>query len=362
MGFIQDIRRPVQLLRLFGIPVRADRRWFAVLAMITALTAASVNSAVDNWAVSVLLGAGATLLFFVSIFLHELAHALMARLEDLRVVEIVLHPFGGLTRFAHEPQTPRAEFRIAVAGPAASFLLTVAFALLMTLANAAGLDILRDILFLLALANFLLAVFNMFPGYPLDGGRVLRAYLWRSGRDLNEATVITGRCGQAIAVGLVALGLFAAVARGQFFTGFWAMLTGFFLFDSAAGIIKAARAAGHRTVDDVMMLPMPVEPDITLQHFIDHVLPAQRRSVFPVASGQRLLGMLLLKDLKDSPPASLRAATVADAMRPVTSEMFVELSTPLPEARELMAANGIGAVGVIDDSGRLVGFIADRPA
>jgi len=278
-------------------------------------------------------------------------------MERLSVVEIVLHPFGGLTRFVHEPQTPRAEFRIAVAGPFASLVLAVAFALLMAAANAGDLDILRDLLFLLALANFLLAVFNLLPGYPLDGGRVLRAYLWRNGRDLNEATLLTGRCGQVIAVVLIALGLFFALARGQLFTGSWAMLTGFFLFDSARGIVAAVQAAAGKLVDDVMFLPMPIKPDISIQRFVDEMLPMNRRPAFPVANEKRLCGILLLEDLKELPREEWRSLAVADTMRPVSDEMLVESGTPLGEARELMRGNGVGALAVIDHDGRLVGFL-----
>jgi Zn-dependent protease len=357
MSFLEDIRRSVELVRVGGIPVRADQRWFLVLALMTAITAASINGQVGNWAASLALGAAATLIFFGSIFLHELAHAVMARLEKLEVVEIILHPFGGLTRFVHEPQTPRAEFRIAIAGPAASFVLAVVFALLMTAASVGGLDILRDLLFLLALANFLLAVFNLFPGYPLDGGRVLRAYLWRNGNDLNEATILTGRCGQVIGIGLVALGLFFAVGRGQIFTGFWAMLTGFFLFDSARGIIAAVRAAGRKLVDDVMMLPAAVRPDISLQEFIDQLLPMNRYAAFPIAVDKRLCGILTLEDMKKVPGEDLRQVRVGERMRAVTGEMFVEVGTPLSDAKELMRLNGTGAVGVIDHDGRLVGFL-----
>lgn len=357
MRFFEDFRRQVELVRVSGIPVRADQRWFLVLIVMTAITAASINAQVGSWAASIALSAAATLVFFVSIFLHEFAHAVMARIERLDVVEIILHPFGGLTRFIHEPQTPRAEFRIAIAGPAASFFLAVVFALLMTAANAAELDILRDLLFLLALANFLLAVFNLFPGYPLDGGRVLRAYLWRNGKDLNEATILTGRCGQVIAVGLVALGLFFAVGRSQIFTGFWAMLTGFFLFDSARGIIAAVQASDRKTVDDVMMLPPAVRPDLSLQEFIDHLLPMNRYRAFPVAIDKQLHGILKLEDMKAVPREELRHVRVSEKMRPVTDEMFVEVGTPLSEAKELMRENGVGAVGVIDHSGNLVGFL-----
>ena len=357
MRFFEDIKRPVELIRVSSIPVRADQRWFIVLLVISAITAASINSQVGNWAASAALSAAATAVFFISIFVHELAHAVIARLEKLEVVEIILHPFGGMTRFIHEPKTPRAEFRIAIAGPAASFVLSVVFTFLMTAANAAGLDILRDLLFLLALANFLLAVFNLFPGYPLDGGRVLRAYLWRNGKDLDEATVLTGRCGQIIAVGLFSLGLFFAIVRAQIFTGFWAMLTGFFLFDSARGIIAAVRHAGHRSVDDVMLLPAVVQPDVSLQDFIDKLLPMNRQPAFPVAVDKKLFGILRLEDMMAIPRDDLRKRTVRATMRTVTDEMFVEVGTPLNDARELMRTNGLGAVAVIDESGRLVGFL-----
>ncbi len=358
MQLFKGIRRPVELVCVAGIPVRADRRWFVVLALMTAVTAASINAQVRNWAASIGLGAATTLIFFLSIFLHELAHAIIARLERLEVVEIVLHPFGGLTRFAREPQTPRAEFRIAIAGPVASFALAVMFVLLMALANTGELDVLRDLLFLLALANFLLAVFNLLPGYPLDGGRLLRAYLWRSGRDLDEATILTGRSGQAIAIGLMVVGLFLAVGRGQIFAGFWAMLTGFFLFDSARSIIAAVQAAGHRLVDDVMLLPPVLPPDITLQAFIDQLLPMNRYAAYPVANEKRLYGIFLLEDMRALPRESWRQSRIGDAMRPVTSEMFVEVGTSLSEAREMMAENGTGALGVVDSQGKLVGFIS----
>ncbi len=357
MSIFAEIRRPLELVRISRIPVRAGRGWFFVLALMTGITAASIQGEVGNWVASLVLGAATTFVFFASIFIHELAHALIARVEKLEVVEIVLHPFGGLTRFVHEPQTPRAEFRIAVAGPAASFFLAVVFALLMTAAQAAHLDILRDLFFLLSLANFLLAVFNLFPGYPLDGGRVLRAYLWRSGRDLSEATILTGRCGQVIAIGLVALGLFFAVGRGQFFTGFWAMLTGFFLFDSARGIIAAVKAQGQSLVDDVMRLPLAADPDASLQSFVDGLIPFNRQVAYPVAKDKRLRGILLLEDLKAVPPETWRNKLVRDVMKPVNAEMFVDAGTLLSDARQIMFSNGIGSVCVVDTEGRLVGFL-----
>ena len=357
MRRLEFYKRQMDLVRVSGIPVRADVRWFLVLFLMTGITAASIEALVENIAASVVLGFLTTIGFFVSIFLHELAHAVFARIEGLKVVEIVLHPFGGLTRFSTEPKTPRAEFRIAIAGPAASFLLAVLFVLLWTAANSAGMDIPAILLFLLALSNFLLAVFNLFPGYPLDGGRVLRAYLWRSGKDLNEATILTGRCGQVIAVGLIVLGAFFVIARGQFFTGFWAILTGLFLFDSARSIIGEAHAAEKRQVGDVMQLPVSIAPDAFIQHVIDNILPMHRQTAFPVANQRQLYGILLLEDLKAVPREEWRTVSARDVMRPIAAEHFVEAGTPLVEARELMRTNGVRALGVIDEAGNLVGFL-----
>ena len=360
MRELEFYKRQMVLAHVSGIPVRADVRWFLVLFLMTGITAASIEPLVKNLAGSVVLGFVTTLVFFVSIFLHEFAHALLAKAEGLKVVEIVLHPFGGLTRFEHEPKTPRAEFRIAIAGPGASFLLAVLFTLLMTAANSAGMDILAILLFLLMLSNFLLAVFNLFPGYPLDGGRVLRAYLWRNGKDLNEATILTGRCGQVIAVGLMVLGAFFVIARGQFFTGAWAILTGVFLFDSARSIIREVHGAQKRLAGDVMQLPVSVAPDALIQHVVDNILPMNRQPAFPVANQRQLYGILMLVDVKSVPREDWRKVAVRDVMRHVTAEHFVEADTPLADAKELMQTNGVGAVGVIDEAGNLVGFLSER--
>jgi len=357
MRYFEFFRRQVVLMHVSGIPVRADYRWFFVLLLMSAITAVSINVLVGNFAASFVLGFVTTLVFFVSIFLHEFAHAFIARLEGMRVVEIVLHPFGGLTRFSREPETPQAEFRIAIAGPAASFLLAVVFVLLMAAANSAGVDILAILLFLLALSNFLLAVFNLFPGYPLDGGRVLRAYLWRNGKDLNEATILTGRCGQVIAVGLMVLGIFIVIGRAEFFTGFWAILTGLFLFDSAKGIIREVRESEERVVEDVMHLAVSVEPETAIQHFVDNILPMYSFAAFPVAKERQLYGFLMLEDMKKIPREEWRKVTIREIMRPITADHFVETGTPLADARELMSVNGVGALGVIDAAGNLVGFL-----
>lgn len=357
MSFLDAVKKRIVLMHVSGIPVRADYRWVFVLVLMSAITASSINPQTGNAAVSVIFGVMTTVVFFASILAHELAHAVTARLEGLQVLEIVLHPFGGMARFKHMPETPRAEFRIAVAGPAASFALAIFFLLLMVGAGAAGADILVLLLFTLAAGNFLIAVFNLFPGYPLDGGRVLRAYLWRSGKGLDESTLLTGRAGQIIAAVMIVFGLVIAISRADFFTGFWTILVGLFLYDAAKGIIKEVRSQAHVNVADVMKLPVAVAPEANLLHFVDHILPVHRAAVFPVARDKQLFGMLVLEDIKHIEREKWHLTAVADVMRPVQAEHFVDSGSSLAEAREAMRSNGVGAVAVVDGHGQLVGFL-----
>jgi Zn-dependent protease len=357
MGMFDSFKRQFVLMHVSGIPVRADYRWLLVLLLITAVTAGVLGSRVDSIAASYVMAFITTLFFFVSVLVHELAHAVIARIEGVQVLEIILHPFGGLARLRHEPETPRAEFRIAAAGPAASFGLALIFVLLMAGATAADAPLLGYMLLLLAVFNFLIGIFNLFPGYPLDGGRLLRAYLWRSGKDINEATILTGRCGQIIGGVMIAFGLVFALTRADFFTGFWTILIGLFLYDAAAGIIKEIKQLSHVGVMDVMMLPISVAPEIDLMHVVDHILPMHRQAVFPVARDKQLYGLLLLEDMKPIPRESWRITPVQKVMRPVSAEHFVDSHASLAEARNLMRENGIGAVAVLNDDGMLVGFL-----
>lgn len=357
MWFFEVFKRRFCLFRVAGIPVWADYRWLLVLVLMSVVTAGSLSSLIANSPEAYIAGFFTTLAFFASVLIHELAHALAARLEGVDVLEIILHPFGGLARLGHEPETPRAEFRIAAAGPAASFGLALIFLALMSAANGAGVPVVGYSLLLLASFNFLIGVFNLFPGYPLDGGRLLRAYLWRSGREIDEATMLTGRCGQVIGVALIAFGLFIAIVRADFFTGFWMLLIGLFLYDAAAGIIKDIKRQAHVSVMDAMMLPAEVSPETDLLHFVDHILPLHRRAVFPVALEKQFYGMLLLEDMKAIERDRWRTTRVRDVMRPVTADHFVETDASLAEARALMRQNGTGAVGVLDRNGQLVGFL-----
>jgi Zn-dependent protease len=357
MPFLEFFKRQVLIAHISDIPIRIDYRWFFVFALMSWITAASLRPLIDNLFISFIFGLLTTLILFASILFHELAHAFVARWENVDVLEIIIHPFGGLARLRREPDTPRAEFRIAIAGPVASFLLALVFLASMAAFNTLDKNILTPICFSLALWNFLLAVFNLFPGYPLDGGRILRALLWRRGKDLTEATILTGRFGQIIAVVLMGFGLFVVLFRGDFFTGFWTILVGLFLFDSARAIIRELSDFENLSIEEVMTLPVAIEPDINVLYFVDNILPLHRRTIFLVAKDRQLYGVLCLEDLKQLPREAWHIKKIRSVMRPVTADHFVETGATLSEARALMRVNDIGALGVIDAEGNLVGFL-----
>ncbi len=352
-------KRQITLTYVYGIPVRIDYRWFLVFVVLTWLSAGSIpNSLIEGYIAKFALGASAILVFFFSIFLHELAHLYVAKREGIEVLEILLHPFGGLARLRREPDTPGAEFRIAIAGPLASFLISFTFMAFFALANSAEKNVFTPLFFILFLFTLLVAIFNLFPGYPLDGGRVLRAILWRRGMELNEATILSGKCGQVIAVVLAVFGLMIMLISRDVLTGLWTILVGVFLFDSANGIIKQVNNFENLTAENVLELPISVKPDISVMKFVDTILPMHRKTIFPVAKNRQLYGFLSLEDIKrELPKEKWHTTEIKDVMRMVEAEYFVETSASVIEAKELLRINGIGILGVLDTKGNFVGVI-----
>ena len=369
MSVLDFYKRRITVARVYGIPVRIDYRWFVVFFLSVWLIAVNLARG-GMWVGQVkllpvgtasawVLGIITTLGLFLSVFGHELSHALMGRAEGIEIEEIVLHPFGGLARLRNEPDSPRAEFRIAVAGPAASFLFAVVGFMAMFVAMIANYSTVAGVLFLISAGNLLLAVFNLFPGYPLDGGRVLRAILWRRTGDIAEATRLAGICGMLIAAILIIFGVYMAIAPNfrSYFMGLWSVLVGVFLFDAAYSVVRQAAGRGRHIVSQAMSAPFSIEPDMLISHLIDTVLPLHRQTAFPVAFERRLHGILSLEDLKSLPRERWRLTHAREVMRPVAPRFFVEPTATLDYARELMKRNGIGSLAVVGKNGELVGFL-----
>jgi Zn-dependent protease/CBS domain-containing protein len=364
--------KQLTVARVYGIPVRIDYRWFFVVGLSVWLIASNLQVHIIQVAnvrlrpvepvAAWLLGFITTAGLFISVFGHELSHALMARAEGIEIEEIVLHPFGGLARLRTQPQNPRAELRIAMAGPAASFLFaTLAFGAtkVAALGNYGATVV---VFFLIAWGNLLLAVFNLFPGYPLDGGRVLRAILWQRSGSITDATRMAGLCGILIGAMLILFGVYIMIAPNwrasqPYFMGVWSILVGLFLLDTAARVVKSARGARILTVGETMSAPIAIEPELTVSKLIDEVLPLHRQTSFPVAIDKRLHGILALEDLKLLPRERWRVTRAREVMRPVGPRLFVEPSATLEYAKELMKLNGIGSLAVVNNNGDLVGFL-----
>jgi len=369
MRLLEFYKRQITVARIYGIPVRIDYRWFIVFGLSVWLIAINLSrggmwvgqvkllpvSVTAAWILAIV----ATLGLFLSVFGHELSHALMGRAEGIDIEEIVLHPFGGLARLRNEPESPGAEFRIAVAGPAASFVFAVVGFLLMFVAMVWGYSTVAGVLFLISAGNLLLAVFNLFPGYPLDGGRVLRALLWRRTGDIQAATRMAGICGMLIAAILIIFGVYMAIAPNfrAYFMGFWSVLVGLFLFDAAYSVVRHARDQLQPIVGEAMSAPFSIAPDLSISQLIDTILPIHRQVAFPVALENRLHGILALEDLKSLPRERWHSTRASEVMRPIAPRFFVEPNATLDFARELMKRNGVGSLAVVGKNGELVGFL-----
>jgi Zn-dependent protease len=372
LNLVAFFKKSITVAKVYGIPVRIDYRWFVVVALSVWLISSNLQGNVIQlgnvrlppldplmaWLLGVITTAG----LFLSVFGHELSHALMARAEGIEIDEIVLHPFGGLARMRSAPENPRAEFRIAVAGPAASFLFAILAFGGAKIADSGGYIATAVVFFLIAGGNLLLAVFNLFPGYPLDGGRVLRAILWRRSGNITEATRLSGICGILIGGTLILFGIYIMIAPNwrpsqPYFMGVWSILVGLFLLDTAAKLVKSAQGAGVVTVADAMSPAIAITPELTIRQLIDDFLPLHRQTSFPVALNHQLHGILTLEDLKSLPQERWRLTCARDVMRPIAPRFFVEPSTTLDYARELMKRNGVGSLAVINNHGKLVGFL-----
>lgn len=364
---LQDFfKRQILVARVYGIPVRIDYRWFIVFALSVVLIAANVRKHPLQLSrltipptgdfLAWTLGVVTTLGLFLSVFGHELSHALMGRTEGIEIEEIVLHPFGGLARLKTQPENPKAEFRIAVAGPAASFIFSLIAFAAMILTASLQFNFGTTFFFFIGAGNLLLAVFNLFPGYPLDGGRVLRAIIWKRSGNMREATRIAGFCGQLISLVLIAFGVYMAVAPTfrAYFMGLWSVLVGIFLLSAANSVVRSTREPA--TVRDAMSPPVSLAPDLPINRFVDEILPLHRFTSFPVADNRRLLGILSLEDLKKIPRERWRSMRAREVMRTVNSSLFVPENATIESANELIEFNGLGGVAVVGKGGELVGF------
>lgn len=360
--------RPIRVATLFRIPIRVSYGWIPVVLLhvyaVSAFYLPRHLHGFDPLAYWVL-GGITTLLLFLSVLGHEVGHALVARAEGLRIYDITLHLFGGFARFEHEAHSPGAEFRIAVAGPSASFLYAVVFFLLNQLSiyafDSRSAALITNYL---ALSNLILALFNLLPGFPLDGGRIFRAWLWARWGDYWRASRWAIGVGQGIAYLLIGLGIFwvlRARTSADIFAGAWSILIGIFLRDvaeqSRLSLKRVDQLRRIRVADVMRDPPALLPPEMTVEEMAARVLPRSRSRSFPVSRDRRLHGIVLVSALEALPRERWAQTTVREVMWPVAPSMFVHPETPLWEAQRMLRRNGLGATAVLDADGYIVGYL-----
>lgn len=375
--------RTFKIARLFGIPVFADYSWLPVVLLHVWLASAfylprQTGSQLHVWEYYAF-GSLMTVLLFASILAHEFAHALMARIEGIGIRDIQLHIFGGWTRLEGEPRTPLAELKIAVAGPSISFLIGLLFLILLLTVEWVGARSpiylhLRETFRYLFLGNFVLAMFNLLPGLPLDGGRAMRAWLWHRSGDVMAATRLASRLGVGIAYMLSSFGIFSALWWNDYLTGVWMVIVGFFIKNVAESDWRQRQQAMKEsamesrgddnrwktpgTVGSVMSHPaISVEPDSKVSDFVDRVLADHRHTSFPVSSNGRLYGILNLQQLRELPSEQWDQVLVREVMEPVRDELFIPVQASLTHAAHKIKMSALGRLAVIDPDGHLVGYL-----
>jgi Zn-dependent protease len=350
----------IRLGRVAGIAIGVNWSWLVALVLITWTLAAGVFPAQNPGlgdATHVGMAIVAAALFFGSLLLHELGHALQARRDGMTIEGITLWLFGGVAKFSGRFPSAPAELRIAAAGPLVTLVLGFVF---VAIAAMAGLPEPADgVAAWLGYANLALLIFNLLPAVPLDGGRMLRAALWtRLG--LARATEVAGFVAQSIAFGLIGLGLVLFVVGGAF-GGVWLAFIGWFLLQAAATEVHAVLArrllAGLRVRDVMVTEPVTVEPGMSLERFVDDVVWKERFTTYPVVDGGEVVGLLPFRCVAEVPRSEWQSRTVADCAIPLERVPLLHESQPLADAVTELSESELNR-GLVTDEGRLVGLVS----
>jgi Zn-dependent protease len=298
----------------------------------------------------------------VVLLAHELTHSIVARRNGIKVVGLRLWMFGGISRLGSEAKTPGTEFRIAAAGPAMSLALAAAFAGVAAVLRTTGTaDIVVAVAWWLAGINSVLGLFNLLPGAPLDGGRILRAYLWHRCGDARRAAVRAARAGRSVAYALIGLGLLEFLL-GSLVGGVWMAFIGWFLLTAAreeeARVLTRASLAGLTVADVMTANPHRAPGWISVDDFIGDHLLGDRHSSYPVERPDGTIsGLITLNQLRRVPPDQRAATLVADAAIPLEHVPAARPADPLTTLMERLDPATGRRVLVMDEGGRLVGIV-----
>jgi len=356
-----------QIFRIGGIQVIVDYSWFIIFFLVIYTMAESYFPAMQRnggaplyW----IMGFCAATLFFASVLLHELAHSFVALKQGIQVTSIRLFIFGGLAQVSSEPESGRNEFLIALAGPAVSLALGFGFGMLYGLLMLAGkLGPVAAVAWYLAAANILLGIFNMIPGFPLDGGRILRAILWDRWANMTRATRVVSQLGNVFALFLIFLGVLFFLVGQSLIMGIWLVLIGLFMKQSAVGSYQAVvlrESLAGVPVRQVMKADVvTVDWLVSLDQLVQDYIYRHKFTEFPVVNGDELLGMISLAQVKAVAKELWTFKQVRDIMTPIEQVPHLNPTDDATEAFRRMVAEDLSLMPVLEQ-GRLVGIISRR--
>ena len=359
--------------QVIGIPIYIDFSWIVIFGLITFGLSQQFNQQFPRWSVAEhwVVAICSSVLFFGSVLFHELAHSVVAQHYKLRVISITLFIFGGLARISREPSTAMQEFSIAIAGPLASLFLSVCF-LLLTLVFPSN-QMIVALASYLWWTNFLLAIFNLLPGFPLDGGRIFRAMIWGATKDFTKATRVAGASGKLIAYIMIALGLFSALGWNQGgivfeqigrLGGIWLAVIGWFLLNAAYASVQQItirETLTGLTAADVMSNEVPTIPgNMSLDEYSREVLRTGRR-VHIVTSDDRLVGLMNVAALNTVPRDEWDMNSVQATMVPREKILWASPEEPLQRLLERLMAADVNQMPVVkhgeDGAANIVGMV-----
>jgi Zn-dependent protease len=342
----------VKLGRIWGIPIGLHPSWFLIFGLVTwSLALGFFPQEYPDLPTAAywLLGIVTSLLFFGSVLVHELGHALLALRNRIPVRSITLFIFGGVAQIEQEPSSPGVEFRVAIAGPLASLGLFFIFGGLWLVDQ--GVSVLAAPSIWLARINFMLAAFNMIPGFPLDGGRVLRALLWRFTGSFHRATRVAASAGQLVALGFIGLGVFS-IFGGALYNGVWLAFIGWFLQNAAASSQASSNMQESLrgiTVGQVMSRNCSKIPSLLpLSQLVEEQVLNGAQRCFFVSDNGHLRGLLTLREISAVPRRKWGFVTAEQAMVPFERLSRVEPDTELMTALQMMDGANVAQVPVVE--------------
>lgn len=353
--------RAIRIGRVFGISIEIDFSWFVIFFLVAwSLSMGYFPYYYPDiagryyWSMGII----ASLLLFSSVFLHELSHSYIALRNDLPISRITLFIFGGVASMTQEPKSPGVEFRIAIAGPLCSFFLMFLFWLLSIFAEEG-----RGLFAVLKYASFingLLAIFNLFPGFPLDGGRLLRSTLWHFTGNLRNSTLIASKIGKGFATFLMAFG-FLHILMGNAFNGLWLIFIGYFLQSAAVSSYRQVvikEILSDLIVEKVMNRHViSVERNITLSELVEKYFLSYHYDCFPVVEWEKVAGIVRMADVKNIPKERWEYTTVDEVMERDIASFSILPESGVEDAFRKMLEKNIGWLLVTNADNTVAGVL-----